>query len=58
MLYAPKEFNIMKKGAGIVNAARGGVIDEVALLKLLKKVKFPTLPWMFLKMNQHRKSSY
>ena len=26
------EFNIMKKGAGIVNAARGGVIDEVALV--------------------------
>ncbi|MGB5323131.1 NAD(P)-dependent oxidoreductase, partial [Lutimonas sp.] len=26
------EFKIMKKGAGIVNAARGGVIDEVALV--------------------------
>jgi len=26
------EFSIMKKGAGIVNAARGGVIDEVALV--------------------------
>lgn len=29
------EFNSMKKGAAIVNAARGGVIDEVALLKAL-----------------------
>lgn len=29
------EFNRMKKGAAIVNAARGGVIDEVALLKAL-----------------------
>ncbi len=30
-----KEFEIMKKGAGIVNAARGGVIDEVALVKAI-----------------------
>lgn len=29
------ELNSMKKGAAIVNAARGGVIDEVALLKSL-----------------------
>lgn len=29
------EFNKMKKGTAIVNAARGGVIDEVALLKAL-----------------------
>ncbi len=30
-----KEFEIMKKGAGIVNAARGGVIDELALVKAI-----------------------
>jgi len=34
-----KEFNLMKDGAGIVNAARGGVIDEVALVEALKTKK-------------------
>ena len=29
----------MKKGAGIVNAARGGVIDEVALVKAIEEGK-------------------
>jgi D-3-phosphoglycerate dehydrogenase len=28
-----KELAIMKDGVGIVNCARGGVIDEVALVK-------------------------
>ena len=32
-----KEFDVIKKGAGIVNAARGGVIDEKALLLALEK---------------------
>jgi D-3-phosphoglycerate dehydrogenase len=31
-----KEFNIMKEGVYIVNAARGGVIDEVALVAALE----------------------
>ena len=30
-----KEFSIMKKGSAIINAARGGVIDEVALVNSL-----------------------
>ena len=34
-----KEFNIMKTGAGIVNAARGGVIDEVALVSAIDEGK-------------------
>ena len=34
-----EEFAIMKNGAGIVNAARGGVIDEVALVEALKSGK-------------------
>ncbi len=40
-----KEFNIMKDGVGIVNAARGGVIHEVALVKALEagKVAFAGL---------------
>ena len=40
-----KEFEIMKNGVGIVNCARGGVIDEVALVKALDggKVAFAGL---------------
>jgi D-3-phosphoglycerate dehydrogenase len=34
-----KEFNMMKDGAGIVNAARGGVIDEIALIKAIDEGK-------------------
>lgn len=39
------EFNQMKDGVGIVNAARGGVLDEVALIAALenKKVAFAAL---------------
>lgn len=32
-----EEFRIMKKGAGLINAARGGVIDEVAMVEALDK---------------------
>lgn len=34
-----KEFAIMKDGVGIVNAARGGVVDEVALVDALENGK-------------------
>ena len=34
-----KEFDMMKDGAFIVNAARGGVIDELALVEALEKGK-------------------
>jgi D-3-phosphoglycerate dehydrogenase len=34
-----KEFTMMKDGVGIVNCARGGVIDEVALVKALDSGK-------------------
>ena len=34
-----KHFDLMKNGVGIVNAARGGVIDEVALIKAIKSGK-------------------
>lgn len=34
-----KEFDVMKKGVGIVNAARGGVIDEKALVLALEEGK-------------------
>lgn len=34
-----KEFDMMKTGAGIVNAARGGVIEEKALIKAIEEGK-------------------
>jgi len=34
-----KEFELMKDGVGIVNAARGGVLDEVALVDALESGK-------------------
>ncbi|MBC7000132.1 D-2-hydroxyacid dehydrogenase [Cytophaga sp. FL35] len=33
------EFNLMKDGVGIVNAARGGILDEVALVDALESGK-------------------
>ncbi len=33
------EFDLMKQGVGIINAARGGVIDEVALIEALESGK-------------------
>ena len=40
-----KELEMMKDGAGLINAARGGVIDEVALVEALdsKKLSFAGL---------------
>ncbi|MEM6517358.1 MAG: D-2-hydroxyacid dehydrogenase [Bacteroidota bacterium] len=40
-----KEFDLMKDGVGLINAARGGVINEVALVKALQsgKVSFAGL---------------
>ncbi|WP_086476828.1 MULTISPECIES: D-2-hydroxyacid dehydrogenase [Arenibacter] len=38
-LIGKKEFEMMKNGVGIVNAARGGVLDEVALVDALESGK-------------------
>jgi len=40
-----KEFDLMKNGAAIINAARGGIVDEVALIDALdaKKLSFAGL---------------
>ncbi len=38
-LISDAEFDMMKDSVGLVNAARGGVIDEVALVKALKSKK-------------------
>lgn len=44
-LISTEEFKLMKDGVGIVNASRGGVLDEVALLEALDsgKVSFAGL---------------
>ena len=44
-LISRKEFEIMRDGVGIINASRGGVIDEVSLISYLKngKVAFAAL---------------
>jgi len=34
-----KEFDLMKDGVGIINASRGGVVDETALVSALEKNK-------------------
>lgn len=59
------EIAMMKNGAGIVNAARGGVIDEVALLEALEngKLSFAALdvfenePTPAIKVLMHEKIS-
>jgi D-3-phosphoglycerate dehydrogenase len=38
-LISTNEFNLMKKNAVLVNVARGGVVDEKALLEALKQDK-------------------
>ena len=44
-IIAEKQFNLMKDGVGIVNAARGGVLNEVALVNAIEsgKVQFAAL---------------
>ena len=38
-IFGKTEFNKMKDGAAVINAARGGVIDEVALIEALENNK-------------------
>ncbi len=38
-MFAQKEFALMKQGAVLINAARGGIIDENSLLKALENGK-------------------
>ena len=62
-LIGKEELNLMKKGSAIVNAARGGVIDETALLNALetKHIQFAALdtfenepqPAIKVLMNEH-----
>ena len=38
-MISDKEFALMKKGVRVINCARGGIIDEAALIKALKESK-------------------
>jgi D-3-phosphoglycerate dehydrogenase len=38
-MFGQKEFSLMKKGAVLINAARGGIIEESSLLNALKEGK-------------------
>jgi len=60
-----KEFEMMKKGVGIINAARGGVINETALVEALDSEQlsfaaldtFETEPTPHIKLLMHPKIS-
>ena len=60
-----REFDMMKKGAGIVNAARGGVLNETALIEALDQEQlsfaaldtFETEPTPQIKLLMHPKVS-
>ena len=48
----------MKDGVGIINAARGGVINEVELVSAIENGKFHLQDLIHLKMNQNLKFNY
>src|SRR5690606_10423448 len=53
-----KEFESMKDGVFIANAARGGVVDEVALVEAIKSGKVAGAALDVFEKNQNRKSHY
>ena len=50
-LVGEKEFQLMKKGAWLVNTSRGGVVDEKVLYEHLKMATLLVQLWMYLKRN-------
>ena len=51
-MVAEQAFGSMKRGVRIVCAARGGIIDESALLAALSPVRWLAQPWTFLPTNR------
>jgi lactate dehydrogenase-like 2-hydroxyacid dehydrogenase len=50
------ELEAMKDGVGIINCARGGVVDEVALIEALDRQYTVCRIGRFLKTSRHPKS--
>ena len=44
---SPDDYDLIKKGAGIINLARGGVLDEKVLLEKLDNATYITLQFTF-----------
>ncbi len=51
-LIGSKELALMKPDAYLINTARGGIVDEEALLMLSKTIESREPPWIALRRNR------
>ncbi len=56
-MISTKEFDKMKPNAILINAARGGIVDEKALYEALKNIRFIQVHLMYLQANLHREKT-